>query len=605
MRLAVLSGLACLMLIACVAHEKNGDRAAALGDWRTAVFEYREAVSKDPDDPQLRAKFEAARREAVAAALRKAEACVAAANFECAVGECDFVMSLDAGNVQAARLRADAAKVVAQRLLASARSHAGRKQVREGFEALERAARTSSAPELAAEAGEVRGLLVAAALERAREMRAAKQYDESIALLELASNADGAHTPLLAEVRAEYETYKGQQYDAACEAGDRALASRLWAVAAEQYGAALRWRRAGRAEPLARYAAALDRADAALQRRDFAGATGAYREAAATGADSPGYAAAQLDAVEVRPYAVRVRTLLVKPVTPEGRPWVGPPSPFLGLAVKAIAGYALPVAGAVLASKVVDAAEAVPPENRPMLSVEVTLPDGRKLVTPKKKALYAIYDSSLVVATNQFDERKLQFRVVGEGDRRDDVGAFDVALKDLVRARVFTGTGESVQGLQVVLGAADGMVDGQATEMAVQPGEGDNASSASVALPGRLGYRLVSVSAELAPGDYQNELGMDGAPEPQVEIEQGGRVVFAGPKLQDTNRATWTPTATFLFVEPGETIGVRVWDVDAAEHDLVLNAAFFGRALESGVVRLQTQRGSSVELRFELRRVGP
>src|SRR5690349_17667146 len=102
-------GLAVLLfipLVACVAHEKNGDRAVALGDWKTAVAEYGAALSKDPETPGLKEKYDRARREAGTSTFKRAQACAAAGDWLCAVSEADYVLSLDPGNSEVSVFRA-------------------------------------------------------------------------------------------------------------------------------------------------------------------------------------------------------------------------------------------------------------------------------------------------------------------------------------------------------------------------------------------------------------------------------------------------------------------------------------------------------------------
>jgi hypothetical protein len=99
-----------LVVTACVAHEKAGDQAAALGDWSAALAHYGQALAKEPDSPELKEKYERARREAVADAYKKAQACAAAGDWSCAVGEADFALQVDSGNREVAAFRADAAR---------------------------------------------------------------------------------------------------------------------------------------------------------------------------------------------------------------------------------------------------------------------------------------------------------------------------------------------------------------------------------------------------------------------------------------------------------------------------------------------------------------
>ena len=70
--------LPCLLLalaLACAAHEKSGDRAAALGDWRTAEREYAAAVAKEPENKELQEKYRQAKAAALEDATKRAQAC--------------------------------------------------------------------------------------------------------------------------------------------------------------------------------------------------------------------------------------------------------------------------------------------------------------------------------------------------------------------------------------------------------------------------------------------------------------------------------------------------------------------------------------------------
>jgi hypothetical protein len=103
-------------------------------------------------------------------------------------------------------------------------------------------------------------------------------------------------------------------------------------------------------------------------------------------------------------------------------------------------------------------------------------------------------------------------------------------------------------------------------------------------------------------GNYQNELGLDGRPDPFVEIEQGGRIVYRSPQGQDDHQVDWALKAVNLFVAPGEQLVVRVWDADASSDDLVLAANLPSQVLNTGAFQVRTKAGSSVNLLFEPRR---
>jgi hypothetical protein len=80
-----------------------------------------------------------------------------------------------------------------------------------------------------------------------------------------------------------------------------------------------------------------------------------------------------------------------------------------------------------------DAYEALPRENRPNLSVVVTLPDGRQVTTPPQKTLRARYDSIVVFSTNAVDDWPIAVRVVHLDERGPmEIGTVRVRVGDLI-----------------------------------------------------------------------------------------------------------------------------------------------------------------------------
>src|SRR5512144_1772733 len=105
--------LALSLLAACVAHDKQGDKYAAVGDWKNAYANYRQALADKPQDPVLKQKFEDARSRALADAITAANGCATQRNWECALQESDFVLSVDASRTDIAQVRARAATELA------------------------------------------------------------------------------------------------------------------------------------------------------------------------------------------------------------------------------------------------------------------------------------------------------------------------------------------------------------------------------------------------------------------------------------------------------------------------------------------------------------
>jgi tetratricopeptide (TPR) repeat protein len=595
-----------LCLSACVAHEKNGDRAAAVGDWKTALAAYREALMSEPESPALKEKYERARREAVVAATQRAHTCASAREWQCAVEEADFALSIDNSNPELGAFRADVARELARELIQRGRTVAGtQQQFPEALGFLKRATTLSNDPRVHQEAAQAKTEVLGLADREAERLRQLKAYPRSLALLRLVVAQDPSRQQKLQTVEAEYEQHLVAEYERLAREGDAALAQRRWAEAQEKYEEALRMKSGGRAEPLARYAGGMAQGDAALAKQDFVASAEGYRQAVASGLDRAGAAATRLARVEIRPYALRVRSVLVMPTRLDGRPWVGPAAPFLNRLLERGMNVVAGSDNSAAWRQLIRAAERVPLQNRPTLSVIVTRPDGERLMTPGRQSLYAVYDDpELVISTNHYDERPLVFTVVqGEGASLEQVGTVSVSLGELVQRQESELSKESIAALEVAVGPAQGRVDGMFTGL--RPvGDGTNlAQDFSVPSTRTRSFRLAAVRAQVRPGDYQDEQAADGAPDLYVELEQGGRIIYRGPVVANGFEAAWAPASVSVHVEETEQLVVRVWDADEGGDapDAVLSVQVPARELASGRFRTQTQGGSTLELGFETR----
>src|SRR5262245_25093902 len=130
--------LLALALTGCVAHERNGDRAAAMGDWKTALEEYRAAL-KTGDSPQLLEKYRQSKREAAAGAFKRAQSCSRTRDWECAVSEADYALQIDEGNEEILQFRAAALVSRSLAYVEGARGLASRGKLTDAFALLDRA----------------------------------------------------------------------------------------------------------------------------------------------------------------------------------------------------------------------------------------------------------------------------------------------------------------------------------------------------------------------------------------------------------------------------------------------------------------------------------
>ncbi len=596
-------GLLALLFAACVAHEKAGDQAAALGDWKTAYRAYGAAVANEPESAELQLKYKNARQQAVAEAYKTGRACAAGGDWGCALGEAEFALELDGGNAEIAAFRADAAKNLALARLSQARQEAEQGRFRFSLELIEKARALSNDPAVLQGVEQARPGLAAMADAEAERLRQRKAYPEAVEALSVAVSIDGSKRGKLDALQREYDAWRAAEYERMAQEGDQALAMRDWARAEERYVAALKMLPGGRAEPLARYASGMNLGESALARRDFAAATAGYRQALESGQDRSGYAAQQLDRVEVRPYTVRIRSVLARPMRPDGRPWVGRMSPFLSRLISMFTSdYGDPNVSRT-SRRVIDAAMSIPRENRPTLSVQVTLPDGMRLTTPAQNGLYVVYDAELVVATNSFDERPLTMHVVHwNGHAYEDVGVVEFPLGEIVRRRETSLSGQSVAAIQVVIDPAQGRTDGMFANMYPMNDGTNMAQDYSTPTPNSMGYRLRGVRASI-PAQALTHEPDEGAGELVVEIIQAGRVVYRSQQLDNLYEGQWSASNINLFVQPGEQLRIRVWDMDPTEPDLLVDTPVSADALAQGTVLVAAPNGSSATLQLEPRQV--
>jgi len=448
-----------LLLAACAGAEKLGDRAAAVGDWKTAERQYAEALQGDPGNAEKRAKHHQARQQALQGALAAARACQASQDWECVYGESDYAFRLEPGSAEISALRAGAARNVGLQRLRAAQEASARRDHQAAFDLYSRGRAVTNDPGVQGEAARIAPGLVAGAVDEAQRQRAAQQYPAAIELLTLAVAVDGRVRPTLDQVRAEYDRWLDQQYEVEVRQGDGLLRERRFAEAQARYEAAQRWKKGGRAEPLGRYARGLAQGEQAVSRRDWPRAAAAYEDAVRSGMDQSRFAANELERVSIRPYALRVRSVLVKPFRPDGSPWTGGRSRGFDRLVGLLASAALDGTGRG-GRDALDVYDALPHENKPALYASLALPDGREFVTEPQKAIHARLEALVVVNTNFYDDRPVALRIL-HADRTGafEIGAVTFRLKDALAGEL-TLADRSIVELRVV-GEPSPLRDGQ------------------------------------------------------------------------------------------------------------------------------------------------
>jgi len=464
MRRTALSLLLIALVAACASAQKVGDQAAATGDWKTAEANYSQVLRDDPNDPEKHARWQNARQQALQASRAHCRACQASQDWECAFGEAEYLVRMEPGSTEYATLRSETGWQAAHARLRLAAEGAQRGDHRSALELLAQARAASNDAGVQAEAARLQPTIVSGAVKNAMQLRSQQQYPEALELLAAAAALDGAVRPTLEQVRGESDRWLEARYEAQARQGDALLHEGRFAEAAQAYEAAVALRRGGRAEPLARYARDLRAGEAAVQRRDWSAATRAYDDALRTGMDgTENYARRQLDRVQVRTWAIRVRSTLVRPIQPDGRPWAGRTGAGYQRLVGLLASAAMDGQGRRTVTGI-DLYDALPHENRPTLVATLTLPDGRHYSTAPQTALRARFESFVVVATNALDDRPLSIRITHvDAQGTVEVGAFTIRMADLLDGGDLVLSDRSVVELRLAAersGQADGSVQG-------------------------------------------------------------------------------------------------------------------------------------------------
>jgi tetratricopeptide (TPR) repeat protein len=453
-----------LALSACMAHDKSGDRAAAVGDWKAAYVEYRQALADEPNDPKMKEKFAQARAEALKSSTATARGCFARRDWGCAVSEADFALSIDPGNAELSGLRRDAGRELALVEAELARSQIAQGQLRQADATIRNAQRQSNDPKVQQALSRASGELVTAATAEADRRRAARQYPEALAVLQLALPYEPKLRDRVEQVKQEQAAFFRAEHDRLMAEGDQLLARNAWADAAARFNAAQAAVPDDRARAAEHYCRLAIGADAAVERGDWPAATRDYQEMVDLRVEQNGYAAAQLARVAIRPWAVRIRSVLVSPLRPDGVPWVGPPRPF----VVRVANEVARVSGGPPSSPFLMLLGQVPHENQPHVVVEVVAPGGPPLLTEPHRGLYTSLASTVVVGANAFERRRITFRVF-HAERNglvEDIGLVDIPLGELVTRGSARLQGPSVAALELSAEPADGVAPGSFSDLA-------------------------------------------------------------------------------------------------------------------------------------------
>ena len=583
------AALAFTLALACASAEKAGDKAAATGDWKAAEAQYAAALQKDPGKKDLQAKYAQAKAAALDQARRHANACWGARDVECAFAESDYVVNLDPGDAAMTAMRAAASREAALLRIQNAGRASAAGDHRGALNLLVSARQASQDPAVTGALSAASPGVVAGATGEANRLRGLAQYPAAIELLNLASQVDPSVRGQLQAVQVEYERWKDAEAERLAVAGDQALSQGRYADAETIYKQAVALRPQSRAAPLSRYSGAMARGLAAAQRRDFVQAERGFAEAAQMNLDR-GEAAAQLERVKLRPYAIVLRSVLVKPVRPDGWPWAGARGDVDRL-IAIVAGR-----NGINANLALEIARRLPAQNQPNLAVTISLPDGRAVQAGPRRGAYQLLDGSFTVLSNGFDDRVVTLRVSHDDGVGPPVeaGTVNVRIADLVSNREARLTTNALLELRVEAVPSD-QPEGAVDRLQVIADRDNLSRDWSQPEQGSRALQVASAELQAPPG-------MPGAL--FLEVEQRGRVVWRSSPVPGPS-ARLTPRAVYLFVRPDEQVLVKVWAGEGPAARMVMSGPVTGRQLESGTARVNGIAGGGATLHLNPRRSGP
>lgn len=452
--------LALSLLASCVAHDKSADKFAAVGDWKNAWSEYRQALADKPDDPILKQKYENARTKAIATSVAQANTCASQRAWDCALQEADFVLTVDSTRADMADIRRRAATEVALTRLSRVQEEVSRGRFQAAAGLIQEARQLSDDPAVASAARSATQAYSSGVADASDQLRQQRRYADAMTLLQTGAALDPGLRSRLDATAREYESWKAAEHDRFFAEGEAHLSGARWAEAQKSFQSAQQMRADDRARAMEQYARNMFAGDEAVRRSDWNTATRTYREAASLRVDR-GYAEEMLAKVTVRPYAVNLKSVVVTPLRPNRTPWVGRDDRRLDRIQSILADrWSDPLAGRVLL-----ALNEIPSGNRPDLVVEVTLPDGTRLVTAGERGIYSTPRAVFVIAANGYDKGKVVFRVFHRlpGGQTEDIGYADASVGELIAKRSLILQDRAVGAIELTVDSAEGSRAGSYT----------------------------------------------------------------------------------------------------------------------------------------------
>lgn len=102
-------------------YVKDGDYAAATGDWKKSVEAYGKALKEDPSNKEIQDRYTRSKQRAIEQAMAIAKRCKAEADYVCAGSESAYVLKLEPIHAEAASIKKEAKSKVCVMLVDKAK----------------------------------------------------------------------------------------------------------------------------------------------------------------------------------------------------------------------------------------------------------------------------------------------------------------------------------------------------------------------------------------------------------------------------------------------------------------------------------------------------
>ena len=170
-----------------------------------------------------------------------------------------------------------------------------------------------------------------------------------------------------------------------------------------------------------------------------------------------------------------MKSVVIKPLRPDGTPWVGPPSVQLVQAAQQM--FTPNGINWHYVAK-------IPPANIPMLQLQVTMPDGKQYLSASRQGIAPDFDAQVVIETNAFEDRALALAVgfLPPSGAPMQLDSFTLQIRDLITNKPVP-PGQSIAQVTIAAEPARNANEGNMAGLTLVAGSGATATPTPAQTP--------------------------------------------------------------------------------------------------------------------------